>query len=64
MERQSLSLQLPIFGLSCTPWALTAVLSIRLIIYIDDMFDMVKSETLLRDHIVGILYLLENLGLS
>ena len=60
------------FGLSCAPWvftkitkAVTAVLreiSIRLIIYIDDMLIMAESEILLRDHIQGVIYLLENLG--
>ena len=60
------------FGLSCAPWVftkttkpVTAVLremGIRLIIYIDDMLIIVESETLLKDHIQGIIYLLENLG--
>ena len=60
------------FGLSCAPWvftkitkAVTAVLremGIRLIIYIDDMLIIAESETLLKDHIQGIIYLLENLG--
>ena len=60
------------FGLSCAPWvftkitkAVTAVLremGIRLIIYIDDILIMAESETLLKDHIQGVIYLLENLG--
>ena len=60
------------FGQSCTPWvfskitkAVRAVLremGIRFIIYIDDILIMAESETLLRDHILGIIYLLENLG--
>ena len=37
-------------------------MGIRLIIYIDDILVMVKSETLLRDRVAGIIYLLENLG--
>ena len=57
------------FGLSCAPWvftkitkAATAVLremGIRLIVYIDDMLVMAESETLLKDHIAGTVYLLE-----
>ena len=57
------------FGLSCAPWVFTKItvsvlreLGIRLIIYIDDILVMAKSETLLRDHVAGIIYLLENLG--
>ena len=37
-------------------------MGIRLIVYIDDMLIMVESESLLRDHIAGTVYLLENLG--
>ena len=60
------------FGLSCAPWVFTKItkaavsvlreLGIRLIIYIDDILVMAESETLLRDHVAGIIYLLENLG--
>ena len=35
---------------------------IRLIVYIDDILVMAESETLLKDHTAGIIYLLENLG--
>ena len=34
-----------------------------LIIYIDDTFVMAETETLLKDHITAVIYLLENLGL-
>ncbi len=60
------------FGLSCAPWVFTkttkavaAVLremGVRIIMYIDDMLIMAESETLLRDHVKGVVYLLENLG--
>ena len=60
------------YGLSCAPWVFTKItkaavsvlreMSIRLIIYIDDILVMAESETLLRDHVAGIIYLLENLG--
>ena len=60
------------FGLSCAPWVFTKItkaavsvlreMGIRLIIYIDDILVMAESETLLKDHIAGIIYLLENLG--
>ena len=42
--------------------ALLRGLGIRLIIYIHDMLFMAELETLLRDHIAGTVYLLENLG--
>lgn len=60
------------FGLSCAPWVFTKIIEaatavlremgIRLIIYIDDMLIMAESETLLKDHVAGTVYLLENLG--
>jgi hypothetical protein len=37
-------------------------MGIRLIIYIDDILVVAESETLLKDHTAGIIYLLENLG--
>ena len=37
-------------------------MGIRLIVYIDDMLIMAESEALLRDHVAGTVYLLENLG--
>ena len=36
-------------------------MGIRLIIYIDDILLVAESETLLKDHIAGIHYLLENI---
>ena len=55
------------FGLSCAPWVFTNVtkaavsvlreMGIRLIIYIDYILVMAESETLLRDHVAGIIYL-------
>ena len=60
------------FGLSCAPWVFTKItkavtpvlreMGIRLIIYIDDILVMAESENLLKDHIQGTIYLLENLG--
>ena len=60
------------FGLSCAPWVFTKTMKavvtilrekgVRLIIYIDDILVMAESETLLKDHTAGIIYLLENLG--
>ena len=60
------------FGLSCAPWVFTKItkavatvlreMSVRLVIYIDDILIMAQSETMLRDHVKGIIYLLENLG--
>ena len=37
-------------------------MGIRLIISIDDILVMAESETLLKDHIAGIIYFMENLG--
>lgn len=45
--------------------AATAVLGelgIRLLTYINDMLIIMESETLLRDHVEGMVYLLQNLG--
>ena len=60
------------FGLSCAPWVFTKItkavaavlreMGVRIIMYIDDMLIMAESETLLRDHVKGVVYLLENLG--
>ena len=60
------------FGLSCIPWVFTKItkavaavlkeMGVRLIMYIDDTLIMAQSETMLRDHVKGIVYLLENLG--
>ena len=38
-------------------------MGIRPIVYIDYILIMAESETLLKDHIAGTVYLLENLGL-
>lgn len=61
------------FGLSCAPWVFTKIakaegallreMGIRFVMYIDDILIMAESETLLRDHVIGIVCLLENLGL-
>ena len=37
-------------------------LGLRLIIYIDDILVMAETESLLREHITAVIYLLENLG--
>ena len=60
------------FGLSYAPWVFTKItkavaavlreMGVRIIIYIDDMLIMAESETLLKDHVKGVVYLLENLG--
>lgn len=51
-------------GLTKITKAVTTVLrekGTRFIIYIDDILIMEELETLLRDHVLGIIYLLENL---
>jgi hypothetical protein len=60
------------FGLSCAPWVFTKTLKpiaaqlrqlgARLIIYIDDILIMAESETLVRNHVMGLIFLLENPG--
>ena len=61
------------FGLSSAPWVCTkttrpVVAALReiglcLIIYIDDILVMAETESLLKDHVTAVMYLLENLGL-
>lgn len=36
-------------------------LGLRLIIYIDDILVLAETESLLRDHVTAVVYLLENL---
>ena len=36
----------------------------RLIVYIDDILILVESEDMARDHAIGLVYLLENLGFA
>ena len=60
------------FGLSSAPWVFTKntwpvvaaqqEIGLRLIIYIDDIIVMVVTESLLKDHVAVVVYLLENLG--
>ena len=60
------------FGLSSAPWVFTKTtrpiaaalreLGLRLIIYIDDILIMAESPELLKDQIMGMVFLLENLG--
>ena len=60
------------FGLSSAPWVFTKTtkpvvaalreLGLRLIIYIDDILMMAETESLLKEHILAAVYLLENLG--
>ena len=60
------------FGLSCAPWAFTKILKpvaatlrelgVRLVIYIDDILVVAESEGKVRDHTLGQIYLLENMG--
>ena len=61
------------FGLSSAPWVFTKTtrpvvvtlqeLGLRLIIYIDDTLVMAETESLLRNNVTTVIYLLENLGL-
>ena len=37
-------------------------LGVRLVIYIDDILIMVKTKELAKDHTLGLIHLLENLG--
>ena len=65
----SLSVQLPAIR---PPWVFTKTLKpaitllrelgVRLVVYIDDILIMAESEQLARDHTLGLIYLLENLG--
>ena len=60
------------FGLSCAPWVFTKTLKpvttmlrelgVRLVIYIDDILIMAETREQARDHTLGLIYLLENLG--
>ena len=60
------------FGLACAPWVFTKTLKplaaqlrqlgMRLIVYIDDILILAESKELARDHFIGLVYLLENLG--
>ena len=61
-----------LFGLSSAPWVFTKTtrqvvaalreIGLRLIIYIDDILVMAETESLLKDHVTAVVYLLENLG--
>ena len=60
------------FGLSSAPWVFTKTLKpvttllrelgVRLVIYIDDILVMAETPEMARDHTLGLIYLLENLG--
>ena len=60
------------FGLSCAPWVFTKTLKpvttmlrelgVRLVIYIDDILIVAYTAEQARDHTLGLIYLLENLG--
>ena len=60
------------FGLACAPWVFTKILKplaaqlrqpgMRLIVYIDDILILAESKELAREHVIGLIYLLENLG--
>jgi hypothetical protein len=62
------------FGLACDPWDFTKALKpvaaqlrqlgMRLIVYIDDILILAESKELARDHAIGLVYLLENLGFA
>ena len=59
------------FGIACAPRVFTKTqkplaaqlrkLGMRLIIYIDDILILAESRELAQDHIIGLVYLLENL---
>ena len=63
-----------LFGLACTPWVFTKTLKpvaaqlrqlgVQLIVYIDDILILAESKELARDHAIGLVYLLENLGFA
>ena len=60
------------FGLACAPWVFTKVLKplaaqlrqlgMRLMVYIDNILILAESKELAQEHVVGLIYLLENLG--
>ena len=60
------------FGLACAPWVFTKTLKplaaqlrqlgMRLIVYTDDILILAESKELAWDHVIGLVYLLENLG--
>ena len=60
------------FGLACAPWVFTKTLKpvaaqlrqlgVRLIVYMDDILILAETPELARDHVIGLIYLLENLG--
>ena len=62
------------FGLACAPWVFTKVLKpiaaqlrelgVRLIVYIDNILILAEMPQLLKDHTMGLIYLLENLGFN
>ena len=62
------------FGLACAPWVFTKTLKpiaaqlrqlgVRMIVYIDDILILAESKELARDHAIGLVYLLENLGFA
>ena len=59
------------FGLACTHWVFTKILKpvaaqlrelgVKLIVYIDDMPIIAETPEFLRDHTMGMIFLLENL---
>jgi hypothetical protein len=60
------------FGLACAPWVFTKTLrpvaaqlrqlGMRLIVYIDDILVLAESQRKAQEHLLGLVYLLENLG--
>ena len=60
------------FGLSCAPWVFTKTLKpvltllrelgVRLMAYIDDILVLAETVEMAKDHTIGLIYLLENLG--
>ena len=72
VERKAYQFNCLPFGLSSAPWVFTKTtrpvvaalreLGLRLIIYIDDILVVAETESLLKDHIMGVVFLLENLG--
>ena len=71
-SREDISIQVPTIRLSSAPWVFTKTLrpvvtllrelGLRMVVYIDDILVMAKSEAQLKDHVRCLVYLLENLG--
>ena len=68
VQREDIPLQMPTIwpsmcpmGLHQDPKATCCLLGMQLIVYIDDILILVESKKLAWDHVIGLVYLLENL---